>query len=226
VKLRLLTANLWATRCETGALTRLVESVQPDVLAVQELGFAQAEAIRPLLPYGRLDPRADCDGLGLALRHPAPVTAIPLRHREGFLARLAPGAWPGLDQPVEIANVHILAPHAQPPWRTFAIRRSQMATLTRWLDAEPHPARVVCGDLNSTPLWPAYRRLAERLTDMSLAHARATGVRPRRTWGPWHGAPRCLRIDHVFASGGRTLDCRTLSVAGSDHSAVLVDFEL
>jgi len=225
VKLRVLTANLWSERTDPAALARLVESVRPDVLALQELGFAQADAIRPLLPYGRLEPRSDCNGLGLALRHPAPITVLPLRHREAFVAMLTPGEWPCLDVPVEIANVHVLAPHATPPWRTFPIRRSQLATLTRWLDEHPHPARIVCGDLNSTPVWPAYRRLAERLTDVSLAHAGETKTRPRRTWGPWHGAPRILRIDHVFASGGRALDCRTLPIAGSDHDAVLVEME-
>ncbi|HVH05814.1 MAG TPA: endonuclease/exonuclease/phosphatase family protein, partial [Myxococcota bacterium] len=65
MKLRVLTANLWSERTDPAALARLVESVRPDVLALQELGFAQADAIRPLLPYGRLEPRSDCNGLGL-----------------------------------------------------------------------------------------------------------------------------------------------------------------
>ena len=84
------------------------------------------------------------------------------------------------------------------------------------------------GDPDPVPSWdlvPPHDGLA-RYGDEALAHARETRIRPRRTWGPWHGAPRCLRIDHVFASGGRPLDCRTLPVPGSDHSAVLVDIEL
>jgi endonuclease/exonuclease/phosphatase (EEP) superfamily protein YafD len=100
-----------------------------------------------------------------------------------------------------------------------------MRELLGWLDANPHGARVLLGDLNATPLWPAYRRIAERLTVVAHLHARQTGNRPAPTWGPWHGAPRVLRIDHVFASGGRVLDLRTLAVRGSDHSAVVVDFE-
>jgi endonuclease/exonuclease/phosphatase (EEP) superfamily protein YafD len=225
VKLRLMTANLFSGNTDPAALARLVEAVRPDVLAVQELGPAQADAIASLLPYGRLEPRSDYDGMGIALRHPAPVANVPLRHREARVAQLAPGLWPGLDLPVEIVNVHVLAPHAPPPWRTFPIRHSQVSSLTSWLDANPHGARIVCGDLNATPIWPAYRRLAERLTDVTVSHAAESGARPRRTWGPWPGAPRLLRIDHVFASGGRVLDARTVSVAGSDHDAVLVDME-
>jgi endonuclease/exonuclease/phosphatase (EEP) superfamily protein YafD len=98
--------------------------------------------------------------------------------------------------------------------------------LSRWLDDHPHAARVLCGDLNATPLWPAYRRVAERLTDVVHHHAARSGTRAPRTWGPWHGAPRLLRIDHVFASGGQVLDVRHVPIAGSDHDAVVVDFEL
>lgn len=226
MKLRLMTANLWSRRTDPSALADLLESLRPDVVALQELGPAQANAIANALPHGRLEPRAGYDGMGIALRHPSPVSSLALPHREACVARLAPGVWPGLDRTVEIVNVHVLAPHAPPPWRTLGIRRAQVRGLTQWLDANPHPARIVCGDLNATPLWPAYRRLAERLTDVSLAHAARSRTRARRTWGPWHGAPRLLRIDHVFASGGRVLDCRAVPVAGSDHDAVVVDVEV
>jgi endonuclease/exonuclease/phosphatase family metal-dependent hydrolase len=79
----------------------------------------------------------------------------------------------------------------------------------------------VCNDLNATPAWPAYRRLAERLRDAAREHAAALGARPERTWGPWHGAPRLLRIDHVFASGARSRHAP--SRPRSDH-ALVVDF--
>jgi endonuclease/exonuclease/phosphatase (EEP) superfamily protein YafD len=220
-----MTANLWFQRSDPEALVRTLEEVGPDVLAVQELGPDQAEAIASVLPYGQLDPRSDYEGMGIALRHPSPVEAIALPRRDARVARLAPGSWPGLEACVEIVNVHVLAPHALPPWRTWPTRLGQVRELVGWLDANPHGARVLLGDLNATPAWPAYRRIAERLTDVARLHARQTGTRPAPTWGPWHASPRLLRIDHVFASGGRVLDLRTLSVQGSDHSALVVDFE-
>ena len=122
-------------------------------------------------------------------------------------------------------NIHVVAPHSLPPWRTFATRIGQVRGLGRWLDANPHPARVVCGDLNATPSWPAYRHIASRLRDVALSHAAEGGRSPARTWGPWHGAPRLLRLDHVFASGGRVIELRALSVLGSDHSALVVELE-
>jgi endonuclease/exonuclease/phosphatase family metal-dependent hydrolase len=220
------TANLWSTGAEPAALGRLLESLRPDVLAVQELGPDQAEVIADLLPYGALEPRRDYDGMGIALRRPGEVERLALPKRDARLARISPEAWPGLGAPVEVVNVHVLAPHALPPWRTAATRLGQVRGLARWLDANPHPARFVCGDLNATPGWPAYRRLAERLRDLARDHAAASGARAPGTWGPGARGPRLLRIDHVFASSGRTLDARTVRIEGSDHDAVLVDVEV
>lgn len=226
MKLRVMTANLWGQRACPDALAALLERLQPDVLAVQELGHAQAEAIASLLPHGRLEPRADYEGIGIALRRPAEVRSVPLARRSARVARLAPDAWPGLEREVEVVNVHVLAPHALWPWRTWPTRTHQVRRLAGWLDENPHAARVLCGDLNATPLWPAYRRLAARLRDVVAHHAERAGTRPPRTWGPWPGAPRLLRIDHVLASGGDVVDLRAVPVAGSDHSALVVDFEI
>lgn len=226
MKLRVMTANLWWRKADPEALAKTLEAVEPDVLAVQELGHEQAEAIASVLPHGHLEPRLDYEGMGIALRRPADVRPLSLHRRDGRVARLAPELWPGLDREVEVVNVHVLAPHAFPFWRTLPTRRGQVHGLSRWLDDHPHAARVLCGDLNATPLWPAYRRVAERLTDVVHHHAARSGARAPRTWGPWHGAPRLLRIDHVFASGGQVLDVRHVPIAGSDHTAVVVDFEL
>jgi endonuclease/exonuclease/phosphatase (EEP) superfamily protein YafD len=225
VTLRVMTANLWSRRSDPAALASLLEEEQPDVLAVQELGPEQADAIARVMPHGRLEPRLDCEGMGIALRHPASVTPLALPRRNARIARLVPGTWPGLEAPLEVVNLHVVAPHQLPPWRTFATRFGQVRGLARWLDTNPHPARVVCGDLNATPIWPAYRQVASRLRDVALAHAAASGGSPARTWGPWYGAPRLLRLDHVFASGGRVIELRERSVLGSDHTALLVEFE-
>ena len=226
MKLRLMTANLWSRKTDPDALASLLESLQPDVLAVQELGHEQAEAIASVLPHGNLEPRHDYDGMGIALRRPAEMTQITLAKRDAHVARLGPDTWPGLDREVEIVNIHVLAPHAFPFWRTLPTRRGQVRGLARFLDENPHAARVVCGDMNATPAWPAYRRIAERLHDVVHHHATRAGGRPPRTWGPWHGAPRLLRIDHVFASGGQVLDLQAVAVEGSDHTALVVDFEI
>ena len=79
------------------------------------------------------------------------------------------------------------------------------------------------GDFNSTPLWPAYRRIRSHLTDAAVAVAERRGRRVGRTWGPWASAPRLLRIDHGFVSGLEVEEFRVVEVFGSDHSAIVMD---
>jgi endonuclease/exonuclease/phosphatase family metal-dependent hydrolase len=82
---------------------------------------------------------------------------------------------------------------------------------------------VLVGDLNATPLWPVYRRLALHLTDAAVAAARHHGRPVQRTWGPWPKAPRLLRIDHALVHGVAVADFQVMPLAGGDHSAIVVD---
>ena len=66
MKLRLMTANLWGGGAEPTTLADLLDSLRPDVLAVQELSHEQAEAIASVLPHGVLEPRDDHTGMGIA----------------------------------------------------------------------------------------------------------------------------------------------------------------
>ncbi len=222
--IRLLTANLLHGRAHPAAFARLLEERAVDVVALQELDPDQAAAVAEVLPFGKLEPSAvDFNGMGIALRRPAEVNRLPLPVRAARVAALSPGEWPELREPLEILNVHIQAPHSGWPWATLALRRRQVEGVTSYLSATPSGHRVVMGDFNSTPLWPAYRRLRRFAEDVVASHGARTGTRPRRTWGPWPGAPRLLRIDHVLAVGPRVLHAETVEIEGSDHHGVLLD---
>lgn len=226
MKLRLVTSNLWEGKAKPEALARLIEAERPDVLALQELQPHQAEVVSELLPHGLLEPETGYDGMGIAVRAPARVERLPLRERDGRIARLDPEHWPGLDRPLEILNVHIHAPHSTWPWHSVARRRAQLRGVLRHLETSPDATRIVCGDFNATPAWPVYRRLAARLEDLAALHARRAGRRPLRTWGPWSGSPRLLRIDHVLGRGVEPLEIRVVPVEGTDHSAVVAVVEV
>jgi endonuclease/exonuclease/phosphatase family metal-dependent hydrolase len=224
--IRLITANLYHDRAEPRVLAELLATLAVDVACFQELGERQAAAIAPLLPYGKLEPGAtprDHDGMGIAARRPLAVSRFALPRRDARLAELAPHDWPELGAALELVNVHIQAPHSWPQWRVLALRRAQLAALLSHLDATPDAARVVCGDFNATPLWPAYRALGTRLPDLALEHAGQRRERPARTWGPWPGSPRLLRIDHVLGAGVFAAQVQVLPLAGGDHSALVVD---
>jgi endonuclease/exonuclease/phosphatase family metal-dependent hydrolase len=226
--LRVLSANLWNGAADPEGFAALVRGLDADVACVQELTAAQAEALSEVLPHGRLDPDDQHRGLGIALRRPGAVRCIPLPCRDARVTELVPADWPGLEAPVEIVNVHIASPTARPLRRQPGVRRGQLRALLAYLDAGPPRPRAVLGDFNATPVWPVYRRMASRLRDVALEHARARGRRPARTWPRWRWwpGPQLLRIDHCFAQELRVEDCEVLPVAGSDHCALRVDFAL
>jgi endonuclease/exonuclease/phosphatase (EEP) superfamily protein YafD len=222
--LRLISANLRHGRADAAHFAELVRREDADVVVVQELGPRLAEALGALLPHGKLEPTPDGMGMGVALRRPGAVDRLALPHRDACVARLAPEEWPGLREAIEVMNVHISAPHTRVPqsWRD---RRGQVAGLEAYL-ATASGARVLVGDLNATPVWPAYRRLAALLDDAAVLAAAREGRAPARTWGPGPGAPRLLRIDHVLCDGLEVRALRVLPLRGSDHSAIVVELAL
>ena len=223
--LRILSANLQNGGARPEAFAELVETCGPDAVVVQELAPEQADALARVLPYGELAPDRTHSGMGIALRRPARLTRLPLFHRTAHLAALEPTDWPELSRPVEIVNVHIAAPHCHPFWAQPWRRLLQVQALLTHVEADPDRARAVVGDFNATPIWPVYRRLARRLEDLALTHARARGTRPGRTWPRWRGAP-LLRIDHCFGSGLVVEGFEVVDLPGSDHYALVVDTTL
>ncbi len=217
--LRIMTVNLYNGRARPEALREAIETVDPDVLAVQELSPNLADVIMDVFPFGQFDPRDDTLGLGLALRRPGVVERLPFGPRTMQRVLLDPAYWPGLGMPVEILNAHFHNPLAGPVRKARAIRRRQLAVLQEAL-APPSP-RVLVGDLNSSPMWPVYRRLRAAATDA----ATAVGT-TRATWAPWPWFPRILRIDHAFVQQLMPTATQTVRIKGSDHSALVVDLDV
>ena len=219
-RIRVLTANLWNGGADPAGLAELVEAWAVDVACAQELGPDQAEALARVLPHGLLEPARDHSGMGIALRRPGALRRVELPGRDARVAELDPSHWPGLGESLEVISVHILGPHLLRRWRQ---RRGQLHALECYLDRAPPRPRLLVGDLNATPLWPLYRRLARRLRDAPADVARRRGARPQRTWGPTPRSPRLLRIDHALAEGVHVEDARVVPLPGSDHSALVVD---
>lgn len=222
-RIRVLTANLWNGGADPDGFADLVQELEADVVCVQELTPEQAEALGRVLPYGCLEPDRNSDGQGIALRRPAELRRLELARRDAHVAMLDPALWPGLPAPLEVIAVHVMGPHV-PPWiANWRARRGQLLGLLRYLDEATPQARALVGDLNATPLWPVYRRLAGRLQDGPREVARRRGARPPRTWGPRPGTPRLLRIDHALVDRVHVEEAQVVTIPGSDHSALVVD---
>jgi endonuclease/exonuclease/phosphatase family metal-dependent hydrolase len=230
-RLRIVSANLWNGRADADAFAELVASLHADVVAVQELGFEQAEALACVLPHGRLQPDHAFMGMGIAMRRPGEVTRIPLHYRDAWRVVLDPGAWPDLSRPLEVINLHVAAPHTLPLPYGLLLRRRQLRDFERHLATRPEGPnglpQALVGDLNATPAWPAYQRISAQWSDAATAVARRQGRAARATWGPGPGARRVLRIDHGFVRGLAAAewveDFQVVAVRGSDHSAIVMD---
>lgn len=220
--LRLVSANLGNGRAESAAFAELIDRLQPDVAAVQEITPHQAGALTEVLPYGELAPSQWFVGMGIALRRPGTARPVRLGYRDAWVADVA--ADNGAS--VEVLNVHIRAPHLLPPWRTIRLRREQLHAIEAYLEESPDAPRAVVGDLNSTAQWPLYRRLARNLTDAAVAPARQRGGRPEGTWTPSPDIRPFFRIDHILVCGLEVDDFRVAPIRGSDHCAVVADVRL
>jgi endonuclease/exonuclease/phosphatase family metal-dependent hydrolase len=223
--LRIVSGNLCNGSADPEAFADLVQSRAADVVAVQELGPAQADALARVLPHGQLEPGRGYAGMGIALRRPAVLGRLPLVPRNGQIARLDPANWPELAHAVEVLNVHVSAPHAWPIWVQPARRRRQLRSILGHVDSSPEDALALVGDFNASPLWPLYRRVAARLEDAALAHARRRGARPQKTWPRWRGG-RLLRIDHCFARGLDVEGFEVVEIPGSDHCGLVIDLSV
>jgi endonuclease/exonuclease/phosphatase (EEP) superfamily protein YafD len=225
-RLRVLSANLWNGGADPVGFATLVEELQPDIVAVQELTLRQADALAAVMPHGSLEPSENFMGMGIAARQPSPVVRLRLPYRDAQVAKVIIGLETDDARTIEVINVHVRAPHNWPRPRVVRERRGQLHGLMRHIAETPEQLRILLGDFNATPLWPLYRRVAERMTDAAIDAARRNGGRTAATWGPWPGAPRLLRIDHIFVTGMSAEHFRVVPVPGGDHSAVVADLTI
>jgi endonuclease/exonuclease/phosphatase family metal-dependent hydrolase len=219
--LRILTQNLYNGGAEPDDLAHVLDRFQPDLVAVQELSTNAARVLEEWAEAALLDPRDDTTGMGVAVRGPAVLSRLDFPVRWPILARLSGDAW-GLPCDVDVINAHVMNPIVRPLGPTRRIRNAELLGLRDALltDSEAD-ARVVVGDLNSSPAWPLYRNLSRIATDAAKQANTA-----KRTWGPWPGSPRMLRIDHAFLRGPlRATKTQIVDLAGTDHSGLLVDID-
>lgn len=216
--LRVMTVNLLNGEGRPSVLNALLERYRPDVLAAQELSANQAEVLEQHFRHGIAKPRDDNEGMALMAQREIGVEVLPLPYRDGFIGRLDIEG-----ESVEVVTMHLANPIDGPTGK-FGERRRQLAAVTPRLSLPGR--RILLGDMNSTPAWPAYWKLRRHLRDTVADWAASEGLIPQRTWAYRPGWRAMLRIDHVFADGLHATDVKVRNVDGSDHRALIVDLEL
>jgi endonuclease/exonuclease/phosphatase family metal-dependent hydrolase len=210
-----MTSNLLHERVDNSRFEAVLDLYSPDVVVTQELAPGPAEILASRYPNHELHPSLDFTGRGIATRFGVEFGSIDMPGRDGTSALLDVA---GVE--VRLAGVHLLNPISFPWWVAGRSRARQLDGLFRWIDEADGPL-VVAGDFNASPIWPAYRRMVGRLTDLVVEHDPA--AEPTWAWRP--GWPRVLRIDHVFGSGVVAKEVCVETIKGTDHAALIVDIE-
>ncbi|NMM22282.1 MAG: endonuclease/exonuclease/phosphatase family protein [Phycicoccus sp.] len=114
-------------------------------------------------------------------------------------------------------DVVLRAVHARPPVPSGARWRSGLADLRAWRERQPAgQPLVMAGDFNSSLSHPAFRQVAETMTD---AH-RGAGQGWVRTWPVGSRVPPFVQLDHVLMRGLQVVDAGTVTIAHTDHRAI------
>lgn len=217
-------------------IARVLAAATPDIVALQELDVGRrrsefvdqaaqiAEALDMQLHF-HSSFQVEEEEYGNAI-----LSRFPLQLKQaGGLPGSSPGQeprgalWVEIDiegTSLQVINTHLgLSPGER-------MRQVEELLGAEWLSHPDCTSPVIlCGDFNAGPRSRMYDEITRKLYDVQLA---VEGHKPQRTW--FSRAP-IRRIDHVFAD--RSLHVSQVSVprtrlakTASDHSPLIVDFEL
>lgn len=214
-QLRVLQSNLLFGQADPAAVVAAVRDNDVDVLTADELTTdsitrLRAAGLEDRLPYFYLEPaQSGGGGTGIYSRY-------PLRETEKYDGFIMSNISATMEHP-QRGPISVFAFHPIPPNIDFAAWTAELRRVDEILASAPTPA-IVGADFNATQNHSAYRAL---LDGPFAAAAEQTGdgvlltYPADRRWGPVIG------IDHILVAGGVAEQVRTLTIAGSDHRAVL-----
>jgi endonuclease/exonuclease/phosphatase family metal-dependent hydrolase len=213
-----------------GRIAEVIARSGADIVALQELDAQQmrgggmhqpewlAEQLKMVVHF---TPARACGdghyGNAILSRHPFTVLSEAMLARRGGEQRAA--QW--LKVSIAGLDVNVMNTHLSIQFRERLLQIEQLMG-TEWLaKADRAAPLVICGDLNTSPISPVYRRLRRDLVDTQRANGSpAAATFPSRF--------PLFRIDHVFASksiGVSRCEVRrdALSAVASDHLPLLVE---
>lgn len=219
-------------------VARIIARHEPDIIALQELdvgqqrthGIDQAERIARLLRMSyHFHPVIDLArgryGNAILSRYPMRLMQAEQLPQLGNLRYLEPrGAlWVTVDidgVAVQVINCHLSI------WPYERLAQAGALVGARWLaDPRCQSPVVFCGDLNTVPGSPTYRRLMGAVRDSQSA------MKTPRIPRTWFSRYPISRLDHIFLSPDITVSRVTvprtmLDQIASDHLPLLVQMRL
>jgi endonuclease/exonuclease/phosphatase (EEP) superfamily protein YafD len=228
--LRVTSYNTLGTNPDTAGMLAVIRQTNADLIAIQELGPAQAAAVMSeladLYPYQELRPEEGVTGMGIISRYP--MQALPYQSKARYWLgdpQLAQLDFDG--RAVTLFNYHAVPPTlgvgrpADLPRATrlaIEIREEQAREIAALTDSHPGPL-LVLGDLNVNDQSRVYRIATANLRDAW----RDAG------WGygnSFHGilGLAFARIDYIFYSDHwQAISAEMGRDGGSDHLPITAD---
>lgn len=184
--------------------TLILVEITPD--AERRLRAAGLEA---LLPHAVSDVVPGYQGRQVRSVHP--LTALPaIRTGSDFRDPVVDVASPRGTYRLRV--VHPLAPMPD----IVGKWRAQLRDIATWRAAQPQKIPlVIAGDFNASTAHPAFRGLAEGMTD---AH-RAAGTGWVRTWPTGRRTPAFVQLDHVLVRRLDVVSAGVDTIPGTDHAS-------
>lgn len=238
--LRVMTWNTLYTSDRNQEFQRLLQRVQPDIVALQEVrnGFPRSlnTVLNDLYTHRQVYSAGTTRSLAILSRYPI-LDAMASNDLEIYRCTCVYVTIDFHGKPITVLTAHPPRPVIELRWRWRGLpridhfdtenQRLPFESMQQRIDAFDGPL-IVLGDLNTTERQPNYRRLRQRLDDAFGAAG----------WGMGYSYPRVeprvtmpitplIRIDHILTS--RHWIARTAwtgQLSSSDHLYVVADLAL
>jgi endonuclease/exonuclease/phosphatase (EEP) superfamily protein YafD len=215
-KLRVMLLNVQRKNQNTEAALRSIVENDPDLLVLEEVDdhwWAALGALRETYRYHISDCRDDDFGIALLSKLPLTNATIMYLGRAEIPSAAAEVVLPG--KLITVVGTHPLPPSSSDGTRH---RNEQLVALGNYFRPVTG-AKILLGDLNTTPWNHAFRRL---LRDSGLIDG-SRGFGYKSTW-PSFLWPMRIPLDHCLVSADLRVDrFRVGERIGSDHFPVIVD---
>ena len=227
-EVRVLSSNLRKGQADPLSYLALARE-KADVITVSELTREAAQAfshagLSDTFPYSVLIPAPDAGGIGLWSRYPLDAVS-PGVHRN-FSIAAARLQIPGVELAPLVTSVHVSSPISYrrdfvDGWQSSIA--DTKAVLDDFARVAGDAAVIVAGDFNSTPDMQQFRNL---LTNGYRDSADQTGAGFLPTFPADSWLPPALEIDHILTRGATATSLTGVTIAGSDHRALLATVQI
>ena len=218
-----MTLNMARGMADASTVVALARRENADVVALEEMTPEAVERLRAAglttdYPYAITAPAPEARGVGIFSRHPLLESGTEHQWELGAVSASIDLGTGGSSAP-RVFAVHVPAPWPQHDGEWLA----HLARVAPRLAAISQPV-LVAGDFNATLDHEPFRAM---LTDSRLTDAAdEAGAGWLRTYPANRAFPPLIAIDHVLVRGASASEVHTVTVAGSDHRALVATVQL